>query len=128
MRRNTGIDPSIPIYFPKTYRNFGPNFKPNSEAGSVLEQAKFLMRMDKVKPKNEQTLEYYVQDVHEEILRDTLVPQFEDEKEKLQKMIDDLNKKLDEEKALRKQEQAMNLSFRKKVDDNASANQPQTPE
>ena len=37
MRRNTGIDPSIPIYFPKTYRNFGPNFKPNSEAGSVLE-------------------------------------------------------------------------------------------
>ena len=37
MRRNTGIDPSIPVYFPKTYRNFGPNFKPNSEAGSVLE-------------------------------------------------------------------------------------------
>ena len=58
-----------------------------------------MLRNDKEKPKNEQTLEYYIQYVHEELLRDTLVPQFEVEVNKLQKIINELTKKLEDEKA-----------------------------
>ena len=52
-RRNTVLDPYIPVYFAKSDKKFGSEFKPSSDAGSIMDQAKFLLRNDKEKPKNE---------------------------------------------------------------------------
>lgn len=37
MRRNTLMDPYIPVHFTKNDKKFDANFKPVSNAGSVLE-------------------------------------------------------------------------------------------
>ena len=74
MRRNTVMmDPYIPVYFTKNDKKFVSEFKPNSDAGSIMDQAKFLLRNDKEKPKNEETLTYYLQLVHENIMAGTIV-------------------------------------------------------
>ena len=49
------MDPYIPVHFTKNDKKFDANFKPASNAGSVLQQAKFLLRSDKEKPKNERS-------------------------------------------------------------------------
>ena len=62
MRRNTVyIDPPhIKVFFTKNDKKFISEFKPNKDAGSIMDQAKFLLRNDKEKPKNEETLTFYL--------------------------------------------------------------------
>ena len=67
------MDPHIAIYFSRTDKKFSKDFETDADAGSILEQAKFYLRTDKNMPFNEESLNYYLQLIHENILSKTLV-------------------------------------------------------
>lgn len=100
-RRNTVLDPFIPIYFTKNDKKFNQLdiFKVNSDSDAdwIIDKAKFLLRNDKEKPKNEQNLTLYIQLVHENIMNNYVFDQFEKEKEMLQDKIKELTLALEEQ-------------------------------